>query len=313
MVRKKSIALYVFLACAFSWPLALFVYFLKDSLGSVFTTLILVLYMFGPALAAIIVQKFYNREALLEPLGLKIRWSPWYLAAWLAPVLIALAALGFSTLMPGVTYSPGAEGMMAKYAETLSPEQLEAMRGQMEALPVSLLLISLLSALVAGPTVNLAAAFGEELGWRGFLFKELQPLNFWLLSLITGLVWGLWHWPIIIQGHNYPQHPGLGIILMTLWTILLSPLMNLLRHKTGSTWSAALYHGSLNAVAGLPIMLTMGGNDLTVGVTGIPGFAILALVNLGIWFYLRQKPHQALAGPGSVEVADPHETTFQHP
>ncbi len=55
---------------------------------------------------------------------------------------------------------------------------------------------------------------GEELGWRGFLLKQCSYMDFWKMSLVIGIIWGLWHAPIIIQGYNYPQNPVIGVFMM---------------------------------------------------------------------------------------------------
>jgi membrane protease YdiL (CAAX protease family) len=63
------------------------------------------------------------------------------------------------------------------------------------------------------PLSGLAAVFGEEYGWRGFLQSELAPLGWRLSSLLVGLVWGLWHIPVILSGvHTYPPSL-LGVFL----------------------------------------------------------------------------------------------------
>jgi len=130
--------------------------------------------------------------------------------------------------------------------------------------------------LLLGPTVNALFGFGEELGWRGLLQRELAPMGFWRASLAIGLVWGLWHAPLILLGHNYPQHPQLGVGLMVLWCVLLAVPFSYVRVKSRSVVAVAILHGVLNASAGLPLMLTSGGSDLTIGVTGAAGMIALA-------------------------------------
>lgn len=100
-----------------------------------------------------------------------------------------------------------------------------------------------------------------------------------------GAIWGIWHAPIILMGHNYPEHPELGVLMMTIWCILLSPLFNYITIKTKSVIAASLLHGTLNGTAGLSILLIMGGTDLTVGVTGLSGFVALILVIAAIYIY----------------------------
>ena len=73
--------------------------------------------------------------------------------------------------------------------------------------------------------------------------------------------------------------------MMILWCLLLAPIFSYIRIKSRSVIAAAIIHGSLNATYGLSIMLIKGGNDLTIGVTGLAGFIVLFVVNLGIFFF----------------------------
>jgi membrane protease YdiL (CAAX protease family) len=153
--------------------------------------------------------------------------------------------------------------------------------------------IGLLQGLVAGPTINAIAGFGEELGWRGMLQKEFAPLGFWKASLLVGVIWGVWHAPLILQGHNYPEHPRTGVLMMILWCALLGPVFSYVRLKARSVLAAAVMHGSVNATFGLAIMVVKGGNDLVVGVTGVSGLAVLLAVDLGLHGLLRSGGHNA--------------------
>ena len=75
----------------------------------------------------------------------------------------------------------------------------------------------LLGVLVYGPVINLFFAIGEEIGWRGFLYPALrQRMSTLPACLLVGAIWGLWHTPINLMGHNYgtsyPGFPWLGIL-----------------------------------------------------------------------------------------------------
>lgn len=250
-------------------------------------TIMAVGYMFIPMIVAILVQKLIYRQALVSPLGISFRFNRWFLVAWLLPPLIAFASLGVSLLFPGVQYTPGMEGMYERFQDTLTPEQIEEMKRQAASLPVHPLWIGLLQGLIAGITVNAVAGFGEELGWRGLLQRELGYLGFWKESAVIGLIWGLWHAPIILQGYNYPQHPVAGVGMMTVFTLLLSPIFTYIRLRAKSVIAAAIFHGTLNGTLGLALILIRGGDDLTVGTTGVAGFIALALVNLALFIYDR--------------------------
>ncbi|ULQ58639.1 CPBP family intramembrane metalloprotease [Brucepastera parasyntrophica] len=151
--------------------------------------------------------------------------------------------------------------------------------------PLVYLAIQVVSALAAGYTINALFAFGEEAGWRGYLLKALENKKFLSVSLITGTVWGLWHFPLILLGHNYPQHPIPGVGMMIVWCILLSPVMTYIVIKSKSVISAAIFHGTLNAIGGLSRLYLVGGNDLTNGIAGIAGFIALLLITIAFFLY----------------------------
>jgi membrane protease YdiL (CAAX protease family) len=241
--------------------------------------------MFVPMLVALLLQKGVYRESVKKPLGISFRLNRWFLVAWFLPPVIALATFGVSLLLPGVEYSPQMQGLAERFAPLLTPEQMQQLKGHMGATPLGTIGLVLLGGLVAGVTVNAVAGFGEELGWRGFLQKELAFLGFWRSSALIGFIWGLWHAPLILQGHNYPQHPVAGVLMMTLLCLLLAPIFGYIRVKARSVVAAAIIHGTFNATYGLSIVFVHGGSDLTTGVTGLPGFLVLAMVILLLWWH----------------------------
>ena len=117
--------------------------------------------------------------------------------------------------------------------------------------------------------------------------NQLGSSGFWKSSALIGLVWGVWHAPLILHGHNYPQHPIGGVFMMIAWCLLLSPLFSYIRLKSKSVIAAAVLHGSLNGTAGLALIMVGGGSDLVVGITGAAGFIVLAVLNLCIFLYER--------------------------
>jgi len=262
-------------------------------------------YMFIPLVVAVIVQKLVYHAPLKGPLRIAFRPNRWFLVAWLVPPMIALATLGVSLLLPGVTFSPEMAGMFERFQGLMTPEKLDEMKRQVESLPVHPFWLGLFLGLVAGVTVNAVAAFGEELGWRGLLLRELEALGFWRASAVIGVVWGFWHAPLIVLGHNYPEHHWAGVFMMTGLTVLLSPLLGYLTLRAGSVVVAAIFHGTFNATAGLAILVVQGGNDLIVGVTGLAGFVVLLLADIGLFVFDRRFLTQAFVkeAPGPVTVA----------
>ena len=281
----KKAALFIGLTFLVNWSLALLFFALGGRWHTPAGIAFGATYMFVPMSVAILVQRGIYREPIREPLGVSFRLNRWFLVAWLLPPIIAFAAFGVSLLLPGVEYSPQMQGMFERFESVLTPEQMQQLKERIAETPVHAFWLALLGGLIAGISINAVAGFGEELGWRGLLQKELAFLGFWRSSVLIGFIWGLWHAPLILQGHNYPQHRVAGVLMMTLWCMLLAPIFSYVRVKAQSVIAAAIIHGSLNATYGLSIVLVRGGSDLTTGVTGLPGFLVLAVVILILWLH----------------------------
>jgi membrane protease YdiL (CAAX protease family) len=246
------------------------------------------IYMAFPGLAAVFVKKALYHEPVIMPLQVSFRINKWFFVGWFLPLFMALAAFVIALVIPGVSYSPDMAGMFERYKDVLTAEQLAQMKASLEQLPVHPFFLTIGQGLMAGLTINALFAFGEELGWRGFLLQELKPLGFARASILIGFIWGLWHAPLILQGHNYPQHPVTGVFMMILWCILLTPLLNYITLRAKSVVAAAIMHGSVNGLAGIAIILLSGGSDLTIGLTGLAGLIALAVFDLLLYFKIKR-------------------------
>lgn len=302
-VRWRSVFSFMGLACALSWGIYAVGHLLGVKMGTggagVPSLLLGVFLMWGPALAAVILQTRFHREELRGPLGVSFVMNRWFLAAWLLPALVSIASVGVAMLLPGIEYTNDPMEFLQRFASVIPAEELPKAAEAIKALPIPIFWISVLQGLGAGLTLNALAAFGEELGWRGFLQRELEPLGFWRSSLLIGVLWGLWHAPIILDGHNYPAHPVLGVGMMVVFCSLWAAPMAMVRERSRSVVSVAVMHGTLNGTASASYLALSGGSDLTVGVTGLAGFVVLLLVNVGVWWLQRQSdpPSGALAVP----------------
>lgn len=102
--------------------------------------------------------------------------------------------------------------------------------------------------IVGTPLGALALFFGEEYGWRGFLQDALEPIGRRRAALLIGLIWGIWHIPIILSGiHTYPP-TGPGFLLAAVFFSLWGFVQSYAVYKTGSIWSAAVLHGIFNGL-----------------------------------------------------------------
>lgn len=160
-----------------------------------------------------------------------------------------------------------------------------------EAFPLALYVISSVI-----PTVVMF--FGEEFGWRGYLYPQLEKIMPLPAAVIVGgIIWGLWHAPLTISGHNfgtdYAGFPYIGILLITADCICTGAFLTLLTRRTKSVWPAVVAHGINNTATSVLLMMFVsptasftGGIDviasflyygIPVLVLGIVSFVILCL------------------------------------
>lgn len=285
MNTKKTILFCVF-AYGISWLVALLMYLLKvpyDSFTS--TVLIAVLYMPGPAFATLIVQKLIYKGSL-KPYGLV--WKN-ISAKWL--LLTPLIMLGLSLLSLAVVAIGGKavpefgelifsnDFIISKIGE-MTPGEVNMDDINLPSSPELLFIIILFSSVIAGFSANLPFALGEELGWRGLLTEETRMLGFWKSNLLIGVIWGLWHAPIVMMGHNYPSYPYLGVLMMMAFTLSLSFILAYVRYKSGTVFAPAVFHGMLNATAGIYLLFIANGHELWSSIAGIAGIIAGFLITL---------------------------------
>ena len=280
---KKAINFSI-IVCLASWIFAAFMWF---GMGIHNTTdnlklysLCAAIYMFFPLVCALVIQ-IIKKEKLGSTglLKFKIKWS--WLVAWLLPVVIVAATIIVNSLLDGCElkfHMPPIPGM-----ENLSPEDMAKISAMQN--PKVIIITTLVSGLFAGITINAIAAFGEEYGWRNYLVSLLKGRNFWVACLFSGIVWGIWHFPIILMGHNYPEHNVAGVFMMVAMCLVMTPIELYLVLKAKSVYPAAIFHGTVNALAGATMLFISGGSDLINGVAGLSGIITMAVVTLVLFVY----------------------------
>lgn len=232
--------------------------------------------MLLPMLGVIITQLIF-KEPLFKGLDISFRFNRWWLIGWLLMPVLAFATLGVTLLMPGAEWTP--DSSMMQQALNSFPEGLGVW---------GFLGITVVSGLLAGATINAIFAFGEEIAWRGYLLKLFEGKKFMTTAFLTGLIWGIWHAPLILTGHNYPQHPVAGVFMMIVFCILFTPILMYFRQKSGSVIVPAIMHGTFNAVAGISLLLVSPANDLFYGATGLAGMIVLLVVDMILVLNIKQ-------------------------
>jgi uncharacterized protein len=127
--------------------------------------------------------------------------------------------------------------------------------------------------------LGLVIAFGEEYGWRYYLQNELIKLGKVRGIFLVGLIWGVWHYPVIWMGHNYPGQPVLGTLLFTIFCVLASYIFGYIVLKTGSVWLAAFAHAVNNQVYSSMLILAGTPDNMVLSFgSGIYGLAVMAVI-----------------------------------
>jgi len=229
--------------------------------------------MLIPLLAVIFTQLIF-KDPVLKGLGISFKLNRWWWIGWLLMPVIAMMVLGVTLLMPGANWTPDSE--MAR----------QSLQGMPEGTGVwGLIGITLLSGLFAGITLNAVFALGEEIAWRGFLANEFKGKKFLSAALWIGVIWGFWHAPLILNGHNYPRHPVTGVFMMVILCVLLTLMLLYFKKKSDSVIVPAIMHGTINAVAGVTPIVVSPDNDLLYGAAGVAGMLVLLIVDACLYLY----------------------------
>ncbi len=87
----------------------------------------------------------------------------------------------------------------------------------------------------------------EEIGWRGYLYKNFTSEGWFKMNLAISFFWALWHVPAILYGGLTIADPyWFGLILFFINLTLASFLLGWIRQKTGGILAPTLVHASNN-------------------------------------------------------------------
>jgi membrane protease YdiL (CAAX protease family) len=163
--------------------------------------------------------------------------SRYMIACYLIPLLYSLVAYL-------VIWVSGAGGFYNKAFVAQVAHELG-----WEGLPAGLLIVIFFVVNgVIGLFGSMATALGEEIGWRGFLVPELSKrMGYTGVSLTSGLIWAVWHYPLLIFGHYNNGTPAwYGLLCFTVMIVSVSFVFTWYRLKSGSLWTGVMLHASHN-------------------------------------------------------------------
>ncbi|WP_420432506.1 CPBP family intramembrane glutamic endopeptidase [Hyphobacterium sp.] len=232
--------------------------------------------MCSVGLAAILTLKWEGRP--LTELGW--HWGParYHWMALGLPIVYGTVAYGLSGTLGWTTFATPdlqlafrADGPLARWDTAFA------------------LLPTILFVFAAGVVNAYARALGEEIGWRGFLTPRLtQAWGFALATLVTGFIWGIWHFPgLLFSDYNAGGNPLVEMMSFLVMVIALSGPMAWLRLKSGSLWTAATFHAAHNVFIQrvLDPMTMRGEGEVTmVSEFGIVFAIVVGLVSAPFWW-----------------------------
>jgi hypothetical protein len=147
--------------------------------------------------------------------------------------------------------------------------------------------------LLSGCTINLFFAMGEEIAWRGFLEKEISISKKWK-PLLIGIIWGLWHTPLILMGHNYGEYRIGGVFVMVIVCIAMAYYFSQALHRSGSLLIPAAMHGIINANAYIFVyaIIVKTGNPLLGPPIGLTFALSVATIIFVLWLFKKRTPNE---------------------
>jgi membrane protease YdiL (CAAX protease family) len=278
-VVKKRLIIFVALTIAIAWIIFMLIPICGLTYGSGLSVILLAAAMFVPALSSILtrlITKEGFKKMYLRP-NFKGNIKHYLLIYFGPTVLLLLSAAFYFLIFPG-QFDPDLTVL----------KELAASTGKPGLSASTLLITQVLQLAIIGPVINIIPTLGEELGWRGYLLPKLRMFFSDRSALvITGAIWGIWHLPVIVMGHNYgtdyPGYPWLGILAMIVFCVMLGTIEGYISIKLESVIPAAMIHSALNAGAGLPLYMIKSGYNTLLGPTvvgfigGLP-FIVLAVI-----------------------------------
>lgn len=239
--------------------------------------------MFAPMIASIVVAKLVDRTSWRDAVGLRFRGRWRAILLWSPLATLLVLALNVATAV--IMVLRGVPGDLT--GRTWATELSRTFSAQGAEMPVGAAIALVLVTTAIGLLVTVVPALGEEIGWRGWLRRELAPLGPWAAIVLGGAIWSLWHLPLTLIGHNYTGQPRWAAVTMFIPAcIAMNYLFSAITERAcGNPIPAAFAHATLNSTLGLAIGVVATSEtaselnwflDLPTGLIGIVLFIAVA-------------------------------------
>lgn len=287
-VPWRRVGLFMLIAYGLFALVAAPFWFLPGGIAHPAFTLVIAVGMWSPAVASLILAKAVERTSWRTRVGLRFRGRWARVLAWTPAALVLIVALlALGVLVTAVRGVP-MDLTGRTWLET-GTAQMAELTGQ-EVPAVAVVLVVLINSAV-GLLITSAATLGEEIGWRGWLWPALTPLGRIPAAIVGGVIWSLWHLPVVLIGYNYPgANRAAAVAMFLLPCIAMTLLFGVITDRAaGSPIPAALGHAAINSLAGIVLSVAASGRtmeqyssfiDGPAGIIGVVLMAAAALVLL---------------------------------
>jgi membrane protease YdiL (CAAX protease family) len=231
--KLKNVITYLFLTFTFS-SVFYFLIISNGHLGGGHGLFVLGL-MWCPAVAALITCRISGIP--IKEMGWKLKPAKYIAYSYLLPI-----AYAFVTYLI-IWITKGGGFYNKEFVEVIS------MRSGFPGIPAGMAIAYY--ALITGTTGmigSMLSALGEEIGWRGFLVPQLaKNYSFAKTSIIVGIIWSLWHYPILLfADYNNGAPAWFSLTCFTVMVIAISFAFAWFRLKSGSLLTGVVLHASHN-------------------------------------------------------------------
>ena len=178
----KRCLIFLFITFAISWSIWI-IMDLAGLYGTMPYMLITAALMFTPLTSVLLTKLLMKGKAIEYSWKLRLKGNiRIYISAWLLPVLFSiLGCMAFFAVFPSAFTSD----LIASSTGMQPPEFLAL----------------LFPTAIIGALFNALFALGEEAGWRGMLYPELERKYGKIRASVScGIIWGIWHTPVNIMG-----------------------------------------------------------------------------------------------------------------
>ena len=252
--------------------------------------------MFAPLLSTVMLKRSCPEANVGFRLNLNFKrgWMFYAVALW-GPALITFA--GVAVYFAVFRNYDANMGYMESSVIAMYGEEAYQAQGGLSIIK-AMAKLQIIQAVTVAPFFNAIAGFGEEAGWRGWLYPTLcSRLGAAKGMVAGGVIWGLWHLPLTVSGHNYgtdyPGWPVLGVVAMVIFCISAGACLYWLSLRCKSILPAALAHGAINAIAAVGnYWLPSDGANFLYGPSPsglVAGLPLLVLGILAMWDIARME------------------------